>query len=180
VSEQKLDLFQLSARGMTQLRAGAPRWQRIAEPYPSGFGSFRTSTEILRDGWNFNAGETWQHELVKTTVWQGAPAILARNIDLPEVSGGREKPFVFAAGFPNGAVAIGAQERIQPGRAWYMPPCDVTLKVGDAPGPFGVFGEFRSLTLEFSKAIGRKRILAQDLAGDNAADITALVRVVGD
>jgi hypothetical protein len=61
-----------------------------------------------------------------------------------------------------------------------MPPCDVTLKVGDAPGPFGVFGEFRSLTLEFSKPIGRKRILAQDLAGDDAADITALVRVVGD
>jgi hypothetical protein len=158
----------------------AVRWQRLAQPYPSGFGSFRTSAEILRDGWKFNAGETWQRELVKTTVWQGAPAILARNIDLPLVSGGDEKPFVFAAGFPNGAVAIGAQERTQPGRAWYMPPCDVTLKVGDAPGPFGVFGEFRSLTLEFSKPIGRKRILAQDLAGDDAADITALVRVVGD
>jgi hypothetical protein len=158
----------------------ALRWQRIAHPFAVGVGSFQASSEILRDGWTFNAGETWQHELVGATVWQSAPAILARNIDLPQVLGRPRKPFVFAARFPNGAVAIGAQERTQPGHAWYMPLCDVTLQVGDAPGPFGVFGEYRSLTLEFSKAAGSKRVLAQDLASDNAADITALVNFSGN
>jgi hypothetical protein len=158
----------------------AVRWQRIAHPFAVGAGSFQASSEVLRDGWRFNAGETWQHELAGATVWQSAPAILARNIDLPRVLGGPEKPFVFAARFPNGAVAIGAQERTQPGRAWYMPRCDVTLQAGDAPGPFGVFGEYRSLTLEFSKAISGKRVLAQDLASDNVIDITRLVNFSGN
>lgn len=158
----------------------ALRWQRIAHPFAVGTGSsFQTSSEILRDGWTFSRGEIWQHELVGATVWQSAPAVLARDIDLPRVSGSPEKPFVFAARFPNGAAAIGAQQRTQPGRAWYMPPCDVTLRVGDAPGPFGLFGEYRTLTLEFSKATGGKRVLAQDLAGDRAVDITAQVNFVG-
>lgn len=157
----------------------ALRWQRIAQPFAVGAGSFQTSLETLRDGWTFGAGETWQSELLGATVWQSAPAILARNIDLPEISGSPEKPFVFAARFPSGAVAIGAQERTQPGRAWYMPFCDVTLRIGDAPGPFGVFGDYNSLTLEFSNPPRGKRILAQDLAGDEAVDITALVKFAG-
>ncbi len=112
-------------------------------------------------------------------MWQGAPAVLARNIDLPVVQAKDEKPFVFAARFPNGAVAIGAQERTSPGRAWYLPPCDVTLHVKDAPGPFGIFGEYQQLTLIFSRSLKGKRILAQDLAGDEAVDITDLAEIDG-
>ncbi len=158
----------------------ALRWQRIAQPFPTGVGAFQTSAEILRDGWKFSAGETWQHELLDTTVWQGAPAILARNIEMPVVSGDGEKPFIYAARFPNGAVALGAQERTQPGRAWYMTPCDVTLHLGDAPGPIGIFGHYKSLTLEFSRVPGGNHVLAQDLAGDEAVDITALIKFAGE
>jgi hypothetical protein len=154
----------------------ALRWQRIAAPFPCGVGTFESDTEILKDGWTFAAGETWQHELLGTTVWQGVPARLARNIALPVVNAEGEKPFVFAARFPNGAVAVGAQERTRPGRAWYMPRCQVTLNVGNAPGPFGVFGEYDRLTLTFDKAPRGKRILAQDLVGDEPIDITALVK----
>lgn len=158
----------------------ALRWQRIAQPFPTGVGGFQTSSEILRDGWRFKAGETWQRTLVGTTVWQGAPSILARNIELPVVSGNDLKPFVYAARFPNGAVAIGAQERTQPGKAWYMTHCDVMLRVGDAPGPIGIFGEYKGLTLEFSRTPQGKRVLAQDLAGDEAVDITALIDIAGE
>jgi len=98
------------------------------------------------------AGETWQPDLVGTTVWQGAPAILARNMELPTVKASGEKPFVFAARFPNGAVAVGAQERTKPGRGWRMTPGAVTINVDDAPGPFGIFGEYEQLTLNFAKA----------------------------
>jgi hypothetical protein len=157
----------------------ALRWQRIAAPFPCGIGRFESDTEILNDGWTFAAGETWQHELLGTTVWQGAPATLARNVALPVVKAEGEKPFVFAARFPNGAVAVGAQERTRPGRAWYMPLCQVTLNVENAPGPFGVFGEYDRLTLTFDKAPRGKRILAQDLAGDEPIDITALVKFDG-
>lgn len=157
----------------------AVRWQRIAAPYPCGQSTLHASGEILRDGWTFSAGETWQHELVGQTVWQGAPAVLARNIDLPELEAAAEKPFVFAARFPNGAVAIGAQERTQPGRAWRMPLARVTVNVADAPGPFGIFGEFERLKLVFAKPQHGKRVIAQDLAGEEPVDITAFVNFDG-
>lgn len=155
------------------------RWQRIAEPFPCGIGTFQRSTEILTDSWTFSAGETWQHDLVGATVRQSAPAVVARNIDLPVVSAQHEKPFIFAARFPNGAVAIGAQERTRPGKAWYMPRCAVALHVGDAPGPFGIFGEFDHLTLTFAAAARGRRVIAQDLAGDAPIDITYLVKFDG-
>jgi hypothetical protein len=157
----------------------ALRWQRIAEPFPCGIGTFQRSEEILTDTWTFKAGETWEHDLVAATVHQGAPAVIARNIDLPHVSAQGETPFVFAARFPNGSVAVGAQERTRVGEAWYMPPCEVELHVGDATGPFGVFGEFNRLTLTFAHSPRGKRVVAQDLAGDSPVDITSQVEFDG-
>jgi hypothetical protein len=87
----------------------------------------------------------------------------------------REKPFVFAARFPNGAVAIGAQQRTVPSRAWYMPEAQITLQVGNAPGPFGIFGDISSLTLAFDRPIGKRRVQVQDLAGDRVEDITTQI-----
>src|SRR5207253_2085173 len=129
--------------------------------------------------WLFERGQTWQNEIIGTTVRQGAPACIARNISLPSVSANGDIPFVFATRFPNGAVAIGAQERTQVGKAWYMPTCDVTLSVADAPGPYGVFGYFDSLTLAFDAPLHSRRVLAQDLAGSEAIDISGMVQVWG-
>ena len=157
----------------------ALRWQRIAEPFASGIGSFKTSDEILTDSWTFTAGETWERDLVGNTVSQGAPAVLARNISLPEVKAKGERPFVFAARFPNGAVAVGAQERTRPEDGWFMPRCEVIVDAGDAPGPFGIFGDLDGLTLNFTKAHAGRRVLAQDLAGDEPADITSRVEFKG-
>jgi hypothetical protein len=157
----------------------ALRWQRIAAPFPCGVGNLLSDAKRLNDGWTFAPGETWQHDLVGTTVWQSAPSVIARNIDLPVVKAEGEKPFVFAARFPNGAIAVGAQERTRPGHAWYMPPCAVTVNAGDAPGPYGIFGEFERLTLTLAKPPRGKRIIAQDLAGDEAFDITSLVEFEG-
>ena len=157
----------------------ALRWQRIAAPFASGIGRFESSDEVLTDGWTFARGETWQTDLVGSTVWQGAPAVLARNIQLPLVRTEGEKPFVFATRFPNGAVAVGAQERTLPGHGWFMPRCQVMVHAGDAPGPFGIFGEFEHLTLAFDEAIADKRVLAQDLAGDEPIDISSRVEFSG-
>jgi hypothetical protein len=158
----------------------ALRWQRIAPPFSPGSGKIAIDKEVLMDSWSFEQAQTWQKELVGATVRQGAPARIARNMDLPQVKVKGDKPFVFATRFPNGAVAIAAQERTRVGEAWYMPGCDVTLSVTDAPGPYGVFGHFDSLTLAFDKAPRGKRILAQDLAGDKAIDITGSVQLRGN
>ena len=157
----------------------ALRWQRIAPPFSPGLGSIKLSDEILTDSWLFERGQTWQYEIIGATVRQGAPACLARNISLPSVRAAGDKPFVVATRFPNGAVAIAAQERTQVGNAWYMPACDVTLSVADAPGPYGVFGYFDSLTLTSDKPLHEKRVLAQDLAGNEAIDISSLVQARG-
>lgn len=157
----------------------ALRWQRVAEPFASGIGSFQTSDEILTDSWRFAQGETWESDLVGNTVQQSAPAVLARNIALPQVKAKGERPFVFAARFPNGAVAVGAQERTRPEDGWFMPRCEVIVDAGDASGPFGIFGDFDGLTLTFTKAPAGKRVLAQDLVGDEPADITSRVEFKG-
>lgn len=157
----------------------ALRWQRLAPPFSPGLGSVELSDEILTDTWLFEEGQTWQSELVGSTVRQGAPACITRNLRLPEVRANGVKPFVFAARFPNGAIAIAVQERTQIGRAWYMPDCEVNLSVSDAPGPFGVFGYFTALTLMSDRPLQGRRILAQDLAGDEAFDISNEVQVSG-
>lgn len=155
----------------------AVRWQRIASPFSPGMSSVKVSEDVLTDTWVFERGQTWQSDLNGATVRQGAPACVTRNIGLPLVKAKGEKPFVFATRFPNGAVAIAAQERTQVGNAWYMPAFDVTLTVSDAPGPFGVFGHFDRLTFIFDASLHGRRILAQDLAGDDAQDISNEVQV---
>jgi hypothetical protein len=104
---------------------------------------------------------------------------MGRNIGLPDVRAKGDKPFVFATRFPNGAVAIAAQERTQVGNAWYMPAAKVLLDVSDAPGPFGVFGYFDELTLVLDRPFRGKRVLAQDLAGEKSQDISDEVEIRG-
>jgi hypothetical protein len=157
----------------------AVRWQRIAPPVPAGTGQVRTSGEVLTDSWTFERGQTWQKELVGQRVNQGAPARLSRNIELPQVEAQGDQPFVFAMKSPNGAVAVGSQERTLPGRGWILPKCAVTLEVGDSKGPFGVFGDFESVTFNLKSPIRNPRVLAQDLAGDKAFDITGGVQARG-
>ncbi|HEV2709575.1 MAG TPA: hypothetical protein VGU67_05150 [Edaphobacter sp.] len=158
----------------------AVRWQRIAAPFSPGRGSVAIDSEILTDSWSFEKGQTWQKELVGATVKQGAPARMARGMPLPEVDVKGEKPFVFAARFPNGAVAVGAQERTSTEKAWYMPECDVTVSVSDASGPFGIFGHFRNLAMVFDKPLRVRRVMAQDLAGDEPVEITDAVQIRGN
>lgn len=158
----------------------ALRWQRIAPPFSPGQGTVLIDSEVLIDSWRFESGQTWQTDLLGATVYQGAPARIARNIALPEVHARGDKPFVFATRFPNGAVGVAAQERTRVGDAWTMPHCDVTLPVADAPGPFGVFGNFASLNLVFDRPLQGKRILAQDLAGDEAVDISHAAHMRGN
>ena len=181
-SGKDVDLFfngsRMAKRRMDEV-VRAIRWQRIAPPFCPGLSSVKISEDVLTDTWIFERGQTWQSEIIGVTVRQGAPACISRNIGLPVVKAESDKPFVFATRFPNGAVAIAAQERTQVGNAWYMPACDVTMSVTDSPGPFGIFGYFASLTLATDKPLRDRRVLAQDLAGNEAIDITSAVQILG-
>ena len=154
----------------------ALRWQRLAPPFSAGLGTFRSSSERLRDDWHFERGQTWDSAIVGQTTFQSAPAVVARGKTLPSVRAAGEKPFVCASQFPNGAVAIYTGERTHSGRAWTMPPADVHVSVGDAPGPYAIFGAASSITLEFGVPRGkRRRLFAQDLLASEAIDVTHLL-----
>lgn len=181
--EQDVDLFFNGPR-QTKKRIDevvrALRWQHIAPPFSPGAGKVQVSEEILTDEWHFERGQSWMPELIGKTVRQGAPAAITRNLKLPHVEAAGEKPFVLATRFPNGAVAIAVQERTRTDNAWFMPSCDVTLDVSDATGPFGIFGRFNSLTLVSERPFEGRLVLAQDLAGEEAFDISDHVRVQGN
>jgi hypothetical protein len=158
----------------------ALHWHRIAAPYRAGLGFVRLDEEILTDSWKFKQGETWYIESIGQIVNQGAPARMSRNIELPQVKIADEKPFVVAGRFPNGAVAVVSQGRTSAEKGWFTPRADVTLKVGEGSGPFGIFGHFNAVKLEFIKPLRGARILGQDLLGfGRAADITSRVEIRG-
>ncbi len=157
----------------------ALRWQRIAAPFPSNLGKMRLSEETLTDAWQFGPHETWFDRIAGKLVKQGAPAIMARDIDLPVVSAAGEKPFVIASRFPSGAVAVAVHERTTPGKAWYMPPASVRLSLAGARGPIGIFGQMDELRLVADTDLTGARFLAQDLAGDAAVDVTRRIRLTG-
>lgn len=155
----------------------AVRWQRIAPPYAAGSGRISLDTKVLTDDWLFRRGDTFDQNLIGNRVKQGAAARVARNLDLPIVSCEGEPPYVVCTRFPGGAAAIGSFERVSVDRGPFMPRADVRWIVGDAAGPFGIFGQFNSLTLVLNRPQRGGRILAQDLAGDAAIDVTDSVRV---
>ena len=168
----------------------ALRWQRLAQPFASftnataGDGQPRAEDQtqiddqILVDTWTFKSGETWMSEAIGKTIRQGAPARISRGLPLPEVRcDGGPVPYVIAGRFPNGAAAVAVQGRTTDGQNWVFTPVDVTVALGAAHGPIGVFGRYRTLTLRFDAPLGKTRILAQDLAGESAEDITGLVTI---
>ena len=157
----------------------AIRWQRIAPPYPAGEGEVMLDSRALTDEWIFRRGETFATEIVGSRVRQGAPARVSRNMNLPLVSCEGEPPYVACTRFPSGAAAIGAFERVSTDKQAFQPKADIRWMVADAAGPFGIFGQFKSLTLVFSRPRQSGRILAQDLAGDTSIDITDEVRSNG-
>lgn len=158
----------------------ALHWQRIAEPYGAGNGYVKLDANILTDDWVFQRGETWDSEVIGKDLKQGAPARVSRNLPLPSVLADGNFPFVVAGRFSNGAVAVCTLQRTVKNRAWFMPAADVSVDVGDAKGPFGIFGHFRSLTFHLNKMPNHVRILAQDLAGDRAEDVTRQAHVHGN
>jgi len=154
-------------------------WQRMAEPYAAGNGFVNLDAAILTDDWVFQRGETWDSEVLGKDVKQGAPARVSRNLTLPTVVAPGELPFVIAGQFPNGAVAVCALERTARTNAWFVPLTDVAINTTNANGPFGIFGHYRNLTLQLKGPVRNARLLAQDLAGESAEDITPRVRIYG-
>ncbi|HSU65713.1 MAG TPA: hypothetical protein VLJ39_02470 [Tepidisphaeraceae bacterium] len=144
----------------------AVRWHRIAQPFGKG-DACAVDAAMLTD---YKA--------------RPAPARIARGgLKLPKVAvpgGGGDVPFVLASHFPTGQVAIATQPRrleVDGKPQLVYPLADVVLEAGDLKRAVGVFGQYASLTLVTTGDLSGKHILAQDLAGSEAVDITEQVSV---
>jgi hypothetical protein len=96
-------------------------------------------------------------------------------MNLAEVMPTGPLPFVITSRHPNGAVAVATLARVTAAREIRTPLADVAIDVGAGSQPVGIFGYYRSLTLFLSAPLGSRRVWAQDLAGEEAVDITGSV-----
>jgi hypothetical protein len=102
---------------------------------------------------------------------------------LPEVhTEGGPSPYVLASRYPNGAICVATLERLLlEEHTWTIPRADITLQMGNAKGPVGIFGLYRSLKLCYEKPLpANARIWAQDLIGKQPVDITSEVEIIGN
>lgn len=153
-------------------------WQRIAPPMRSGYGTFLASKDNLIDSIVFQESDTWLKATYGKLVSQSAPAIMARNIALPEVKYNELAPYVLASKFPNGAVAIATEGRVMPSKSWIQPKADILLKEVEINKPIGIFGNYESLTLQFMSDLPKGiSVFAQDLLSKKAINITKKVTI---
>lgn len=153
-------------------------WQRIAPPMPAGYGDYRHSDNNLIDSIVFEVNHTWFKPTHGKMVRQSAPAIMARNIALPEVVIDGISPYVMASKFSNGAIAIATEGRVTPEHSWIEPLADISLKEVTPNTPVGIFGYYRSLRLQFENELPEKlSVLAQDLLSTSAMDISDQVEI---
>lgn len=153
-------------------------WQRVAPPMPAGYGTYLHSEEFLIDSIFFEVQHTWYKVTHGKMVRQSAPAIMARNIALPEVKSSGMAPYVMASKYPNGAIAVATEGRVKPENSWVEPRADVSVKEATLNTPIGIFGYYQSLSLEFENDLpGNVSILAQDLLAESSIDITAKVQI---
>ena len=161
--------------------AAALRWQRIAPPFAAGEGSLRVSDERLRDVWRClrRVPGHWP-DVPAGDYFVTAPAAVARNMPLPEVSAAGEKPYVLSSVHPDtGALCVAATPRTFPDGVDLTPLTEVRVKGASSQKPVGVFGSFTSLTVDFTEPVEGCRVYAQNLLRDTAEDVTARVLLSG-
>ena len=148
------------------------RWHRIAPPY-SIFGSvYKRSDEYLTDDFYFeNDPANWIHVKGKTLT-ESAPAVMARDCELPVVKALAVKPFICTSKNPSGAYSIAAIKRTIDPNAGFTALADIVFRIGKADAPVGIFGLFRSLTLVYGENIAGKRVFMQEILEDSTRDIT--------
>ena len=160
----------------------ALRWQRIAPPFPANSGDLQVSAERLRDVWHCpkRAAHLWP-KLPEGDHYVTAPAAIARNMPLPEVTATGEKPYVLCSVHPDTrALCVAVTPRTFGSRIDVTPPAAIRLKGRDTDAPIGVFGRFETLSVDFDSPTEGCRVYAQGLNSDTARDVTPLVSLSGN
>lgn len=157
------------------------QWHRLAPPFGLGEAENACSDETLEDWTGRLSGpdaEGWLKDVIPAggTIRQSAPAILARNMAFPKVTGREgELPFLACSRHPRtGAISIAFLPRTCGNRKLFTPKADCCFSMGAFVRPLGVFGEFAELTVCLDEAV-TGRVFLRDLCRDDVRDVTELV-----
>ena len=142
----------------------ALRWQQIAPPFAGG--ELHASNNTLTDECLFAEGETWYSPIIGKITKQAAPAAMARNTNLPEVTSDTASPFVIACKHPDCAYSIAAVKRYKYKNCAFAPSIACNIENADK---IGVFGSFEAVKLIGAKA---KLITVTNLYTNESKDVT--------
>ena len=161
----------------------ALRWHRVAPAVPFKAGETICSDTWLEDSWTYEK-EPYPYclnDIEKKTIRQTAPQIVARNTSLPEIKKStlpyhliEHQPFISASvNSETGVYTIATLPRTIDGvMNCTTPAVDVIARGLSADKCFGVFGVYRSLTLEFNESIEGMKLFGGDILLDNHKDLS--------
>jgi len=148
--------------------AAALRWQRLAPAFAGGEIAF--SDEVLFDNRMYQKGDSWWGCADGQEVIQGAPAVIARNVDVNTIRvDGTVKPYVAASLNPSDAYSIGAFPRVIDGYHHY-PKSAVHCEIPVGVTTIGTFGANCDMYLHLNRTPAK--VYVQSLVGEEVQDMT--------
>lgn len=159
----------------------ALRWHRIAPPFPANRGEILFSEAWLTDEWHYPVRDAGLWPNVSDVTKQfSAPAIIARNMPLPEVQATGETPFVVCSTHPDThALSVAVVPRTLPDQLYVTPAATIRVCCADPDAPMGLFGHWQSVELVFDRPAKGQRVWGQDLASEEAVELTGQVQLTG-
>jgi hypothetical protein len=144
------------------------RWHRIVPPWSKHHGEkINVSTITNGDYW-----ETEKEGKPAVRIRQGCYAMVARGIELPEVTAERELPYIMASCDPGGIMTVAADKRAF-GKRHLTPAVQIKIPVRSNTEHIGFFGHIDRVVLKFQNRGPEKRVLYRDLLHDEYKDITS-------
>lgn len=159
------------------------KWHRVAPPFGIYDADYTYSKEMLADSFFYDEDVDGWIQCGGRYFEEAAPAIMARNCELPlVVACGEYKPFVAASKNPyTGVYSLGAFRRTVDPNENFIAPADVTLKIDTSDALVGIFGVFHSVCIECPAGYPEDvRVYAQNLLDDKSLDITEFVQISGN
>lgn len=157
----------------------ALKWQQICPPYSAARGEYQTSAETVSEHLRFDTNlDHW-----KRMQWQElefeVPVAASRCAKLPKVECDGTKPIVLCSSNPDAnALCVSTLRRCIDPNLKVAAPADITVYPEEVKTTVGVFGFYKSLTLEYSESLPKNvTVWAQCLLDGNAVNVTDKVQI---
>ena len=171
--------FNLGVMKYSLETVAALRWQRICPPFSALQGEYVTSDENVIDSLRFDYEPSWWTDCRWKTFSLTVPMSAARGTKLPKVKADGLKPIVLACGHPEKDVlAVSTLRRNVDPNKHVIAPADITVYPKTLKTTVGVFGYYKSLTLEFPVDVPKGvSVWVQCLLDDVAVNVTDSVNI---